>query len=44
MIIMLLVVVLALICLISDINDSWKETKWRKDNDIFDDDDENFRW
>lgn len=44
MIIMLLVVVLALICLISDINNSYRETKWRKDNDIFDDDDENFRW
>ena len=39
-----IVLLLALICLIADINDSYQEEKWRNDNGIFDDDDENFRW
>lgn len=44
MLVILAIVVLALICLISNINNSYREAKWRKDNGIFDDDDENFRW
>lgn len=44
MLVILAIVVLALICLISDLNNSYRETKWRKNNGIFDDDDENFRW